>query len=67
MTWQQKEKCLQPENGKIMEGIHTNHWKTQNKSKNKKKFSNENNVAPKDRHVSPREKGMNDPSIRKIP
>ena len=32
-----------------------------------KKFSTENNVSPKERHVSAREKGMNDPSRRKIP
>ena len=32
-----------------------------------KKFSKENNVFPKNRHVSPREMGMNDPLRRKIP
>ena len=34
---------------------------------NNKKFSKEKNVSPKDRHVSPRENDMNDPSRRKIP
>ena len=32
-----------------------------------KKFSKEKNVSPNERHVSLREKGMNDPSRRKIP
>ena len=49
-----------------MEGIHTIHLKTRLKAKNKK-FSKENNVFPKDRHVSLREKGIDDPSRRKIP
>ena len=33
----------------------------------KNKFSKKNNVSLKERHVSQREKGMNDPSRRKIP
>ena len=32
-----------------------------------KRFSKENNVSPRERHISLREKGMNDPSRRKIP
>ena len=32
-----------------------------------KTFFKEKNVSPKDRHVSLREKGMNDPLRRKIP
>ena len=30
------------------------------------KVSNENNVSPKERHVSPKKKGMNNP-LRKMP
>ena len=33
----------------------------------KKKFSKEKNVSPKERHISLGEKGMNDPSRRKMP
>ena len=33
----------------------------------KKKFSKGNNIFPKERHASPRKKGMNDPSRRKMP
>ena len=33
----------------------------------KKKFFKEKNVSPKERHTSPGEKSMNNPSMRKMP